>query len=150
MAELYAGKVGRPIKEPVSIVPGGAGTPIPEPPDTLAESGREAWQRYWTVGRVWLSNEAHHDLMRMLCEALDVREQLRRESRKRTTKLMVRGSMGQDRVNPIFEAIDKADAKITDLFMKLRFQPAAEPKQVAQPAGKSRLEQMKEAHRAPG
>lgn len=147
VAERYAGKPGRPDKRPVSIVPGGVGTPLPEPPASLQEAGREAWARYWQVGRAWLSNEAHHDLMRLLCEALDVREQLRRESQKRGTKLMVRGSMGQERVNPLFDAIDKADAKITDLFLKLRFQPA-EQKQRPQATPKTRFDAMKEARRA--
>lgn len=148
MTEHYAGKVGRPDETPVSIVPGGTGTPIPDAPPTLGDAGREGWVRYWTVGRAWLSNEAHYDLMRLLCEALDTRERLRHESQKRGTKLMVRGSMGQERVNPIFDAIDRIDAKITDLFLKLRFQPTEMKHKLQAP--KSRIDAMREAKRASG
>ncbi len=147
-AERYAGKVGRPSRVPVSIVPGGAGTPIPKAP-RMGAAGTEAWKRLWTVGRSWLSNEAHYDLMVQVCETLDRRAELMTETRKRTFKRIVRGSMGQDRVNPIYEAIDRADAKVVDLLVKLRFQPAEQKQGVAAPP-KTRMDAMREARRATG
>lgn len=122
---------GRPSSAPVSVVPGGMGTPIPAVPDHLGEAGREAWTRLWTVGRRWLSNEAHWDLMVQVCETLDRRNLLVATTRKKTFAVVVRGSMGQDRVNPVFAEIDRADEKVARLLTLLRF-PPAEQKQKAQ------------------
>jgi hypothetical protein len=142
---VFAGEAGKPSQQPVSIVPGGVGTPIPDVPQHFGPAGAEAWSRLWTVGRRWLSNEAHWDLMVQLCEAIERRDTLSRETRKRNFKLVVRGSMGQDRVNPILETIDKTDAKVTDLLVKLRFQPA-EQKQKTMPA-KSGLDTLRDRRR---
>lgn len=147
-APRFAGQAGRPSKVPVSVIPGGLGTPIPDAPPTLGAIGQDAWLRYWTVGRAWLSNEAHYGLMTLLCEAIEHHARLLAESKKRSTKLMVRGSMGQDRVNPIFDAVEKSRAAVTDLFIKLRFQPAEQKQKVA--STKSRLDAMREAQRASG
>ncbi len=144
MSELYAGKVGRPEK-PMTIVPGGMGTPIPTPPNTLGDT--EVWNRLWTVGRAWLSNEAHYDLMRLLCEAMEDRDALRRAMRRKAK--VTKGSVGQDRPHPGLRQIDAMDAKISRLLDQAGFSPNRR-QTVAQPAGKSRLEQMKEARRAPG
>lgn len=139
---FYAGEAGRPSDLPVSIVPGGAGTKVPETPDWLGARGKEAWVRYWTVGRRWLSNEAHYDLILMICETVDDRESLRKSLGK-VRDVVAKGSRGQDRISPIIRQIDATDAKLADLLKRGGFQPPEQRKQVG-PKRQSRLDALRE------
>ena len=133
----YARHAGRPADEPVTIVPGGMDTPIPDAPLALDEVGREMWTRLWTVGRSWLSNDAHYDLMRVLCEVMQRREVIAKAAaRARPT---VKGSMGQVRVNPIFDELRKLEVQSADLLKLAKFTPDPKKQPVA-PRQRSRLD----------
>ena len=141
--EMYAGKVGRP-PAPMSVVPGGVGTPIPYKPRTVKNGDR--WHKLWTVGRAWLSNEAHYDQMRLLCEAMEDRDRIR--AKMKTEAIMVTGSGGQRQTHPGFRQLDASEQKIMHMMEVLGFNP---PKQKvkAQPAKeKSKLDQLRERQAA--
>jgi hypothetical protein len=127
--ERYAGKVGR-HPHPLSVVPGGVGTPIPTCPSTIKDKAR--WKRLWTVGRAWLSNEAHFDQMRMLCEAMEDRDRVRKAmyelhgTGRPKEQTMVTGSGGQRQSHPAFRQLDASESKIFSLMETLGFNP---PKQ---------------------
>jgi hypothetical protein len=124
------------------VIPGGDGTPIPDAPDTV-DAG--TWDRLWTIGRSWLSNDAHFDMMVMLCESLADRERFRKAARRKAA--VVRGSMGQDRISPAWAQVDAIDAKVARLFEQLGFSPAKQKVRVAGTARKSKLDQLRAAAR---
>lgn len=49
---------------------------IPTPPDTLGQLGLNTWQRLFTEA-TWLHHTADYEIVRILCENLDEREQLK-------------------------------------------------------------------------
>jgi hypothetical protein len=49
---------------------------IPEAPETLEATGLEAWERIFT-NAPWIHKETDKEIVRILCESLDEREQLR-------------------------------------------------------------------------
>lgn len=130
---------GRPPDSPMTVIPGGTGTPIPEPPVTLADYGRDVWSRLWTTGRAWLSNDAHYDLMVMLVEAIERRDTILAPA-VRKAKPMVKGSMGQQRVNPLYDELRKLEVQIADLLKRARFQPDEKRTPVEPRKRRSRLD----------
>lgn len=49
---------------------------IPPPPATLRKAGSEAWQRIF-INAAWVHRQTDYFIVKMLCEQLDEREQLR-------------------------------------------------------------------------
>lgn len=137
MQQPFAGQAGRPPLDPPSIVPTGMDVPYPEAPESLGDAGREAWGRLWTTGRAHLSNEAHFDLLKMLCEVIDRRETFAAVARK--ARPTTKGSMGQIRVNPIFDALQKTEAQIADLLKRAGFEPGEQKRKAAEPRKRDRL-----------
>lgn len=135
---FVAGSAGRPDEKPVSIIPGGADTPTPAPPATLNDV--EAWDRLWTVGRSWLSNEAHYDLMRILCETMEDRDLLRKAMKGKAK--ITRGSVGQDRVHPALRQLDTMDGKIARLLELAGFTPTKQKLVLGK--AKGRLDEIRE------
>ncbi len=133
-----AGSPGRPDERPVSIITGGLDTPIPEAPPTLRDT--PTWVRLWTVGRGWLSNDAHYDLMRILCEAIEDRNDLRKLMGRRSR--ITKGSMGQDRVHPALKELDVMDVKIARILETAGFAPERHKRVVT--AHKGRLDAIRE------
>jgi P27 family predicted phage terminase small subunit len=50
---------------------------VPEPLRRLEESGLELWRRVWGMGSNWISPNTDIDLLMMVCEQFDERDQLR-------------------------------------------------------------------------
>ena len=72
-------KKNLPDEATVHKLPGYSGTgPVPEPPRPLGERGREAWDRSWVHGHLWLSKTSDIEALTVLCEQLDEREALRK------------------------------------------------------------------------
>jgi hypothetical protein len=138
-----AGKAGGVDQRPVSLVIGGTSTPIPEPPRTLRDPA--TWTRLWTTGRAWLSNDAHHDLMLILCEAMEDRAALRRLMRR--TRKITSGSAGQDAIHPALKQLDAMDIKIARMLATCGFSPQRQ-KQIIAPA-KGRLDSIRERKTPP-
>ena len=50
---------------------------VPDPERQLLGSGKNLWERAWQLGRNWISDKSDVDLLLMVCEQLDERDQLR-------------------------------------------------------------------------
>ena len=133
-----AKSAGRPPDAPMIVIPGGTGTPVPEPPEHLTEYGRLVWDRLWMTGRSWLSNDAHFDLMSMLVDAIERRDTVLAPA-ARKARPMVKGSMGQQRVNPIYDQLARLEAQIADLLKRARFEPDAKRQPIEPRKRRSRL-----------
>jgi hypothetical protein len=141
VTELYAGKPGRPNDATMTVIPGGEGTPIPEPPKGLKDA--DTWTRLWTIGRAWLSNDAHYDLMRVLCEAMEDRDRVRRTTKR--VAVMSVGSKGQPIIHPAFRQLDMSELKVARLMALAGFIPAPHKTRVAHPnqAKRSKLDDLR-------
>ena len=146
--EIYAGHAGNPGRDMI-VIPGGVGTPIPEPPASWARNSKshEIWTRLWTVGRAWLSNDAHYDLMRVLCEAIEDRDRLRR--RMVRASMFTIGSAGQEQVHPGWRVLNEAESKVARMLDQAGFSPA-KPRVKTQPEAKSKLDEMRSRARGAG
>jgi P27 family predicted phage terminase small subunit len=110
----------RPLPEPVVEL--AAAAHIPKPPRQLCEPGREAWDRLWTAAQAWLSPKTDLNIMTRLCESIDLRAAIAEELA--ATGFMVKGSMGQVRVNPLLDKLLALDAQITKFEGLCGFTPA--------------------------
>jgi len=50
---------------------------VPEPLRRLENDGLDLWQRTWSTGQTWISQETDIELLQMTCEMTDEREALR-------------------------------------------------------------------------
>jgi hypothetical protein len=50
---------------------------MPEPIRQLGHSGLSLWNRVWGQGKIWLSHRTDVELVQMVCEQLDERDELR-------------------------------------------------------------------------
>lgn len=116
--------LGNPGKRPLPmpVVELASAAHIPRPPNTLLENGREAWDRLWTAAQAWLSPKTDIGIMTRLCESIDLRAAIAEELE--STGFMVKGSMGQDRVNPLLDKLLALDAQITKFEGLCGFTPA--------------------------
>jgi P27 family predicted phage terminase small subunit len=96
----------------------------PPAPDTLLDPGpgREAWDRLWTAGQVWLSPSTDLNIMTRLCEAYDMRRAMTVQFEE--DGFMVEGSMKQLRVNPLLDKLLALDTQITKYEGLCGFTPA--------------------------
>ena len=138
--ELYAGQRGNPnLQRDVIIIPGGVGTPIPDPPKSVKDV--ERWQRLWTVGRAWLSNDAHYELMRLVCETMEARDRM--ASRMRREAMLVTGSTGQIVAHPGWRELTSMERMVAHLLAQAGFSPAPQ-KVKTQPEHKSKLDEARD------
>jgi P27 family predicted phage terminase small subunit len=115
---------GHKLPEPV-VVLAASNTP-PKPPASLGDSGCEAWDRLWTAGQAWLSNETDYDILSRLCEAHDEREAMREQMAH--DGYMVMGSRDQLRPHPLLVHVRALEAQMTQWETLLGFNPAARSK----------------------
>ena len=144
ISQSKAGSPGRPDERPVSIVSGGLDTPVPQAPSGLPNDA--TWTRLWTTGRAWLSNDAHYDLMAILCESMEDRAALRRAMRR--SRKIVAGSAGQERVHPALKEIDAMDVKIARMLETCGFTPQKQKQIIAPKRG--RLDAIRARHSPDG
>lgn len=112
---------GRPLPEPVVYLP--TSTSTPEPPGTLGDAGREAWERLWTNGRHWLSTQLHLDILTRLCEAHDERLAIRAQIVR--DGMTQDGCKGQPVPHPLFGRLAVVEDTMTKLETLCGFNPAA-------------------------
>jgi len=67
----------RPLPEPNSLPVLLSESYRPEPLRNLAAAGRTFWDRVWSHGFHWISDSSDIELVQMLCEHIDERQQLR-------------------------------------------------------------------------
>lgn len=68
------GKRALPEKSNLVLLP--AIRDIPEPSRKLFSQGRELWDRVWTMGHTWISYSTDVELLLLVCEQLDERQNL--------------------------------------------------------------------------
>jgi P27 family predicted phage terminase small subunit len=112
---------GRPIANPVRVLPG-VGDRKPAPPEHLGDPGRARWVRLWAAAE-WFSPLTDLDILVRLCEAEDLRWGMKEALA--ATGFMVKGSMGQSRVNPLVDKLRALDDQITKYEVQLGLTPAA-------------------------
>lgn len=66
----------RPIPEAPYVLPAEDG--IPEPDHQLGRAGMMMWERIWTAGKGWISQDVDIFLVLMVCDQADERTRLRR------------------------------------------------------------------------
>lgn len=109
-------------KLPTPVVELAAVSQTPRPPAQLMDAGREAWDRLWTAAQAWLSPKTDLGIMTRLCESIDLRAAMMEQIEE--DGLMVKGSMGQVRVNPLLDKMIALDAQITRFEGLCGFTPA--------------------------
>lgn len=107
------------VAETVPLAPADG---VPPVPITLQAAGRAAWERLWVAGRVWLSPQTDLDVLTRLCEYHDEREAIRAELA--STGYLVAGSMGQQRINPLVNALRAVESQMTKLEGLCGFNPS--------------------------
>jgi P27 family predicted phage terminase small subunit len=110
----------RALPDPVVLL--AAAATIPRPPDSLQATGRGVWDRLWTAAQGWLSPQTDVDILTRLCEAHDLREALLADLH--ATGLMVEGSVGQTRVNPLLDKLLAVETLMTKYEGLCGFTPA--------------------------
>ena len=121
----------RALPEPAVLLPApGAEVVLPEPSRPLGEAGAALWGRSWRHGAAWIA-PTDIELLLVVCEALDEREELRR----------LVGDEGHWRDRAALRAITK---EITDGLAQLGFSPADRTRMgVAEVRAVSALEQVR-------
>ena len=76
-AEVKKKLGSRHYSEPVTDVQLIQPDETPEPTRQLGHSGLQLWNRVWNGGKIWLSHRTDIELVQMVCEQLDERDQLR-------------------------------------------------------------------------
>lgn len=123
------GKRAMPPLASVAALPAADGAPTPLRP--LLAEGARLWGRVWSEGAVWLSPATDIELVQMLAETMDEREQLR---------AVVLSGEGEwrDRV-----ALRSIDDQIKSMLSALGFTPADRTRMgVAEVRAVSKLEQL--------
>ena len=83
----------------------------PEPLRPLGEEGRALWSRVWSSGASWIAATTDIEVVQILCESMDERQQLREV-------VMAGGADWRDRV-----ALRNLEAEIKSLLSILAFNP---------------------------
>lgn len=114
--------------------------PAPEPPSParpLGPEGLKLWQRVWTGGGVWVSQNTDAELALLLCEAMDERVALRVR--------VFRDADWRDRV-----ALRALDGQIVSMLSSLGFTPVDRSRLgVAEVQAQSKLEDLMARRRRP-
>jgi P27 family predicted phage terminase small subunit len=113
-------KVGTPSSE----------RPAPAAPDTLGPEGLRAWEWVWSADHTWI-NERHLRLITRYCRIQDVLDRAFRQIEQ--DGLMVPGSKGQLRCNPVTVELRSLSTESRLCEIELGLTPCAESKAGAAP-----------------
>lgn len=116
----------RKLPDPDNLVslPGTAGV-APQRPTSIPDGspGAARWERIWRDAGAWLSPGTDWHILVRLCEAENMREGMRQELAERG--FWMRGSMGQDIVNPLVDKMRQQDAEILKYEIQCGLTPSA-------------------------
>lgn len=115
---------GRKLPEPVVVLAQAAGAP--EPPASLKEHGRVAWQQLWIAGRGWLSPELDSMVMERLCGNHDLRADMLAHIER--DGLTVEGYKGQPRPHPLLAEVRALESEMRRIEVECGFTPASRSK----------------------
>lgn len=101
----------------------GMGDSVPSPPQ-LGADGVELWNTLWTAGSRWLSPESDFTMMKMLCNAVDEMEQLRRSILLDQYPRFYTTANGQVVTHPVVKQVQELRMQITTWLSSLGFSPS--------------------------
>lgn len=111
---------------PAEPAPGEALEPaldVPTPPD-LGRDGLELWETVWTAGSMWLSREGDYAVIKLLCQAQDEAEHLRRALAIGEVPRIYVHSNGSIVTHPYVGQLKELRQQITAWLSSLGFSPA--------------------------
>lgn len=119
---------GNPSKKklPDAPMPGkglGAVDGVPTPP-SLGEDGLILWSATWQAGRSWLSPTVDFTLIKMLCEAHDEHEEIRRQLSTGIIERFYATSNGQLVTHPLVTQLGNLRTQMTAWLAALGFSPS--------------------------
>jgi hypothetical protein len=101
----------RPLPDPKKVTALKMASSEPEPLRHLGEEGQALWSRVWSSGAAWIAPSTDIELVQLLCEAMDERQDLR-------DVVMAGGSDWRDRV-----ALRNLEGEIKSMLSILAFTP---------------------------
>ena len=120
---------GNPGNRPLPAAPlPGKGLPavvngIPKPP-SLGEDGQLLWEHVWNAGKSWLSPESDFTIIKMLCEAHDEHEEIRRALSTGVVERYYVTNNGQIVTHPLVTQLSNLRAQMTSWLAAIGFSPA--------------------------
>lgn len=119
---------GNPSKKklPDAPMPGqglGAVDGVPNPP-SLADDGLILWASTWNAGRQWLSPAVDYTLVKMLCEAHDEHEEIRRLLSTGAVERFYTTANGQMVTHPLVTQLAALRTQMTAWLAALGFSPS--------------------------
>jgi P27 family predicted phage terminase small subunit len=96
---------------------------IPVAP-VLSEDGLQLWAHVWNAGRSWLSPESDYTLVRMLCEAHDEHESIRRRLNDGEVDRYYVTANGQIVTHPLVTQLSNLRSQMTAWLAAIGFSPA--------------------------
>jgi P27 family predicted phage terminase small subunit len=96
---------------------------IPKAPP-LSPDGAELWNQVWTAGRSWLSAEADHHMVVMLCHAHDEAEECRRQLTLGEIPRFYQLPNGSMVTHPVVNQLKELRVQITSWLAALGFSPS--------------------------
>lgn len=115
---------GRPL--PVAPMPDSGLKPvdgIPNPP-SLGADGTSLWLHVWSAGKSWLSPESDFTLIKMLCEAHDEHEQIRRLLSTGEVARFYMTANGQVVTHPLVTQLASLRTQMTAWLAAIGFSPS--------------------------
>lgn len=120
-----AGNPGnRPL--PDAPMPGSGLAPVdgvPTPP-SLGVDGQALWTHVWVAGKSWLSPESDFTIIKMLCEAHDEHEEIRRALATGVVERYYVTNNGQIVTHPLVTQLSNLRSQMTAWLAAIGFSPA--------------------------
>jgi hypothetical protein len=113
------------LESGLSVLTGGVAglaSDPPPPPRGLLGASRDSWRSYWRSPIARIVQDVHLPQLTRLWQLRDERERCYRSLRK---ERIVKGSMGQPRRSPLWDAISGLDAEIRQLEDRFGLSPRA-------------------------
>lgn len=100
-----------------------AATSTPTPP-SLGNDGQALWEHVWTAGRSWLSPDSDFTIIKMLCEAHDEHETIRRQLASGEVLRYYNTANGQIVTHPLVTQLSNLRSQMTAWLAAIGFSPA--------------------------
>ena len=100
-----------------------AASDTPKPP-SLGEDGRLLWSHVWHAGKSWLSPDSDYTIVKMLCEAHDEHETIRRALATGVVERFYTTANGQIVTHPMVTQLANLRVQMTSWMAAIGFSPA--------------------------
>lgn len=100
-----------------------AATGVPTPP-SLGEDGQLLWSHVWTAGKTWLSPDSDYTIVKMLCEAHDEHETIRRALSTGVVERFYTTANGQIVTHPLVTQLGNLRTQMSSWLAAIGFSPS--------------------------